>query len=257
MKVIAVASGKGGVGKTTLCANLSRAFKRQGHPVISVDMDPQNGLGLHFGLPTNHINGISRATLSSDDWRGAMWRSEQGDVIFPYGLINDLDRTLFESKLADDPEHLLVKLKLLKLPEDSYVFLDTPPGASIYQQQAFAACNVVVLTLLPDAASFATAYKYIKKIETECHIRPDFKGHIGIVNQVDRSRQLNSDMADLMRNGLNLTRFSIIHQDQSIVEAAAFGQAVLDYDAECRGSRDIESAATTLKELMAAARVAN
>jgi cellulose synthase operon protein YhjQ len=256
MKVIAVASGKGGVGKTTLCANLSRAFKKQGHTVISVDMDPQNGLGLHFGLPTNHINGISRATLSRNDWQGAMWCSEQGDRVYPYGLINDLDRTLFESKLADDPEYLLTKLKLLKLPEDSYVFLDTPPGASIYQQQAFAACHVVLLTLLPDAASFATANKYIKKIEMECHIRPDFKGHIGIINQVDRSRQLNSDMTDFMLEGLNLTSY-IIHQDQSIAEAAALGQAVLDYDAECRGSRDIESAATTLKELMAAARVAN
>jgi len=257
MKVIAVASGKGGVGKTTLCANLSRAFKRQGHTVISVDMDPQNGLGLHFGLPTNHINGISRATLSSDDWCGALWHSKQGDMVFPYGLINDLDRTLFESKLADDPEYLLTKLKLLKLPEDSYVFLDTPPGASIYQQQAFAACHVVVLTLLPDAASFATANKYIKKIEMECSIRPGFRGYIGIVNQVDRSRQLNSDMTDLMREGLDLNSFSVIHQDQSIAEAAAFGQAVLDYDAGCSGSRDIENAATTLKELVAAARVTN
>jgi len=257
MKVIAVASGKGGVGKSTVCANLSRAFKKQGHTVISVDMDPQNGLGLHFGLPSNHINGISRATLSSNDWQGAMWRSEQGDRVFPYGLINDLDRTLFESRLADDSEYLLMKLKLLNLPEDSYVFLDTPPGASIYQQQAFAACHAVLLTLLPDAASFATANKYIKKIEMECHIRPDFKGHIGIINQVDRSRQLNSDMTDLMRNELNLTSFSVIHQDQSISEAAALGQAVLDYDAECSGSRDIESVVKTLKELMAAARVIN
>jgi cellulose synthase operon protein YhjQ len=255
MKVIAVASGKGGVGKTTLCANLSVALKRQGHTVVSVDMDPQNGLGLHFGLPANHLNGISRATLSSGDWRAAMWHSEQGDMVLPYGLINDLDRVIFESKLADNNEYLLAQLNLLNLPEDSYVLLDTPPGASIYQQQAFSACHVVVLTLLPDAASFATANKYIKKIEMECYSRPDFIGHIGIVNQVDRSRLLNSDMTDLMREELNLKYFSVIHQDQSVAEALACGQVVLDYDAECSGTRDISDAVKTLKELMAVARV--
>ncbi len=257
MKIITVASGKGGVGKTTLCANLSVALRKQGHTVLSVDMDPQNGLGLHFGLSTEHINGISRATLSSADWRQAIWQSEQGDMVLPYGLINDNDKTIFEMKLADDPEYVLTQLECLELPEDSYVFLDMPPGASIYQQQAFAACHVVVLTLLADAASFATANKYIKKIKTECYSRPEFMGHMNIVNQVDRSRQLNSDMTDLMREALNVAYFTVIHQDQSIAEAVACGQSVLDYDTECAGTRDIENAVEVLKELMAKARVSN
>lgn len=257
MKVIAIASGKGGVGKTTLCANLSVALRRQGHKVLCIDMDPQNGLGLHFGLPMNHLNGISRTTLSSGDWRDAVWQSAQGDLILPYGLVNDLDRVIFENKLADDPEYLMAQIKLLELTDDSYVLVDTPPGASVYLQQAFAACNVVVLTLLPDAASFATTAKYIKKIKIECCSRTTFMGYIGIVNQVDRSRQLNSDMTDLMREELHLKYFSILHQDQSIPEAVACGQSVLDYDAECSGSHDIENAIEAIKELMADARVAH
>lgn len=208
MNVIAIASGKGGVGKTTLCANLSVALRRQGHNVLCIDMDPQNGLGLHFGLPMDHINGISRATLASGDWRDALWQSAQGDLVLPYGLINDLDRVIFENILADDSEYLIAQIKLLELTEDSYVLVDTPPGASVYLQQAFAACNVAVLTLLPDAASFATAAKCIKKIESECCTRSSFLGYVGIVNQVDRSRQLNRDMTDLMREELHLKYFS-------------------------------------------------
>ncbi len=82
-------------------------------------------------------------------------------------------------------------------------------------------------------------------------------GHMNIVNQVDRSRQLNSDMTDLMREALNVAYFTVIHQDQSIAEAVACGQSVLDYDTECAGTRDIENAVEVLKELMAKARVSN
>jgi cellulose synthase operon protein YhjQ len=257
MKIIAVVSGKGGVGKTTICANLSVALRRQGHSVLAVDMDPQNGLGLHFGLSTENINGISRATLSSVDWRAAMCQSEQGDMILPYGLINDADRTIFERRLVDEPGHLLRQLELLKLPEDSYVILDTPPGASVYQQQAFSACHVIVLTLLADVASFATATKYIKKIEIECASRPDFMGHMVVINQVDRSKQLNSDLTDLMRESMDSQYFSVIHQDQSIPEAVAWGQTVIDYDPDCSGTRDIANVVETLKELMASAMAVN
>ncbi len=184
-----------------------------------------------------------------------MWWSEQGDTVLPYGLINDCDRVIFESKLADNNDYLLAQLKLLKLPEDTYVLLDTPPGASVYQQQAFAACHVVVLTLLPDAASFATTNKYIKKIEMECYSRPDFMGHMIVTNQVDRSRGLNSDMTDLIRESIDSNYFSIIHHDQSIPEAVAWGQAVIDYDKTCRATRDITNVVENLQELMAVATV--
>jgi len=257
MKIIAVVSGKGGVGKTTICANLSVALRKQGHTVLSVDMDSQNGLAMHFGISTENINGISRATLSSADWRAAICRSEHGDMVLPYGLINDADRALFERKLIDNPNYLAEQLKLLKLPEDCYVVLDTPPGASVYLQQAFSACHVVVLTLLADVASFATANKYIKKIDTECAGRTDFMGHMVVINQVDRSRQLNSDLTDLMRESMDSRYFSIIHQDQSVTEAVAWGQTVIDFDPDCRGASDIADVVETLKELMASAMAVN
>jgi len=47
---IAVA-GKGGVGKTTVCAGLAHAFARQGRKVMAVDADPNNCLGPALGFP--------------------------------------------------------------------------------------------------------------------------------------------------------------------------------------------------------------
>jgi ATPases involved in chromosome partitioning len=42
MKVIAVVSAKGGVGKTTLAANLASVLATSGRRVIALDLDPQN-----------------------------------------------------------------------------------------------------------------------------------------------------------------------------------------------------------------------
>jgi CO dehydrogenase maturation factor len=43
-------TGKGGVGKTTLTALLSRVYAERGQDVIAIDADPAGNLGLAFGL---------------------------------------------------------------------------------------------------------------------------------------------------------------------------------------------------------------
>lgn len=43
-------SGKGGVGKTTVCALLSRILARRGHQVIAVDCDSDPNLATTMGI---------------------------------------------------------------------------------------------------------------------------------------------------------------------------------------------------------------
>ncbi len=43
-------SGKGGVGKTTISAVLSRELARRGHRVIAIDCDSDPNLGANIGL---------------------------------------------------------------------------------------------------------------------------------------------------------------------------------------------------------------
>ena len=65
MFVIAVVSAKGGVGKTTLSANLGVGIAQRGYPVLIVDLDPQNAMQWHLGgLDQNDCKGISALTGS-------------------------------------------------------------------------------------------------------------------------------------------------------------------------------------------------
>ncbi|MDK2919192.1 MAG: dehydrogenase maturation factor [Candidatus Petromonas sp.] len=51
-------TGKGGVGKTTLAAILSRVFAQEGYRVLAVDADPDSNLALAIGLPKEKIDKI-------------------------------------------------------------------------------------------------------------------------------------------------------------------------------------------------------
>jgi CO dehydrogenase maturation factor len=56
---VAVA-GKGGSGKTTISATLSRLLARRGYPVMAVDGDPNPNLGVALGMSRDRLEKMVR-----------------------------------------------------------------------------------------------------------------------------------------------------------------------------------------------------
>jgi CO dehydrogenase maturation factor len=59
-------SGKGGVGKTTISANLAKLFRNQGYNVFAIDADPDSSLGLALGIPATDLAAIKPVIEMSD-----------------------------------------------------------------------------------------------------------------------------------------------------------------------------------------------
>ncbi|WP_162924435.1 AAA family ATPase [Rubrobacter indicoceani] len=70
---VAVA-GKGGSGKTTISATLSRLLARRGHPVIAVDGDPNPNLGVALGMSREQRESLVRVP------KDIMEIKEEGDT---------------------------------------------------------------------------------------------------------------------------------------------------------------------------------
>src|SRR5437762_1069145 len=58
-------------------------------------------------------------------------------------------------------------------------------------------------------------------IRTYCEGRPDYLGHVLVINQVDVSRQLGKDVVQVLRAQLGARVLGVIHQDQAVAEALA------------------------------------
>ncbi len=254
IRILAVVSAKGGVGKSTLAANLAAALQRAGLPVLALDMDPQNALHHHF-LSVDEQQALGQRGIAhfDQDWREQGMSSAEGVFVLPHGLVEEAQRRDFETQLHDDPQWLARHLSDLQLAEGALVIIDTPPGPSVYLQQALSVANLALVVSLADAASYTALPMIDSLIKTHAAGRKSFVGTSYLINQVDNSRQLSRDITQIMQGLLGQQVIGTVHRDQSITEALAYNRNVLDYDPQGRGCHDILDCAQALVERLASA----
>lgn len=256
IRVLSVISAKGGVGKSTLSANLGAALRRLGHAVLLVDLDPQDALQHHFEVPAEHAElktgqGIAAIARNEMPWRQLCLPSTSGVFVLPHGYIDETYRSIFEKELERDPYWLGRHLEELQLSDGAVVILDTPPGPSIYLRQALSVTNIAIVASLSDAASYTAMSMADNLIRAYTKGRNDFEGAYYLVNQVDRARQLNKDIAQIMSNILGDQLLGVIHRDQSVSEALAYNRTAIDYDPHGQGCQDFLTIAEALSEKLA------
>ncbi|MCX5592349.1 cellulose biosynthesis protein BcsQ [Alcaligenes endophyticus] len=246
MNIIAVVSAKGGVGKTTVSASLGEALVRQGQAVLAVDLDPQNALRFHYfrDQAFEHTHGLAQTCVEELPLAQALLSAPTpGIVLLPYGQCTEANRDQFERQLREQPYWLKERLLELKLPEQACVVIDTPPGPSVYLQQALRAANFVVIVVLADAGSYITLPQMHGLIGQYCDPKQGFVGAGVLLNQVDRARALATDVALLLSDEEREMVIGRIHTDPAIAESLACGMTVFDYMENSEAVRDFMAVA--------------
>ncbi|BCQ42594.1 hypothetical protein ERHA55_01210 [Erwinia rhapontici] len=106
MPLVCVCSPKGGVGKTTMAANLAHALARGGSKVLAIDFDVQNALRLHFGVPLADSRGFVAKSAESSDWSQSILTTGGNIFVLPYGEATEEQRVEFEENLTKDSNFL-------------------------------------------------------------------------------------------------------------------------------------------------------
>jgi len=248
-RIVSVVSPKGGVGKTTVAANLAAALAAAGQAVLLVDLDPQNAARLHHQMPLSDGAGLAVQTLLGQPWANAAFRGPYGVDCLPFGALTDHDRRAFEQHLDANPEWLRQHLDALGLTPGSIVILDTAPGGTPYLPQALQASDVSVCVLLPDAASFVTVPAMARWYAEAQQTNPAHRGYY-LLNRMNNARMLCRDVATALSRDLNGLLLPVeIHFDAAVEEALASQSPILKYAPESPASRDFAAMADWLLRL--------
>ncbi|HEV3235172.1 MAG TPA: ParA family protein [Candidatus Dormibacteraeota bacterium] len=147
--VISVASGKGGVGKTTSVANLSVAMGRQGLNVLAWDMDGQGNLAQAFGVELSAIRWSSYHLMSGrlDTLEPAIQRTNFHGVSL---VAAHMELFAAEQELLGSVGKEYIVRTLLQQPAAQnfdVIMIDLPPNLGFHTVNGFAASRWVMIPL--------------------------------------------------------------------------------------------------------------
>jgi flagellar biosynthesis protein FlhG len=183
-RAIAVAGGKGGVGKSTMAVNLGMSLSMAGHQVMLLDADMGlANVDVLLGLaPTRHIGHFLEGECQLED---LLMTAPRGLQVIPAGSgarrLAQLDRGEYAGiirafeELSQPPRYLLV---------------DTAAGLTDSVAMFASAADDVVLVVCDEPASITDAYALIKVLSRDFDVRR-FRMVANMVRNETEARQLH------------------------------------------------------------------
>lgn len=182
MKVVSVINHKGGVGKTTLTANLGAGLAARGRKVLLIDLDAQASLTVSFFTQSEWQQDLVPGRTIKDWYEGL--RSDEApeslsaliatpqrvrqylthtggclDLIAAHRDLSDVD-TALAAQLLIDPAHYLAAHRRLRdgLAEKDFAdydvaLIDCAPNFGLIAKNAVAASDMLLIPTRPDYLS--------------------------------------------------------------------------------------------------------
>ena len=197
-RIIAVASGKGGVGKTNLSINLALAYANLGKKVIVMDAD----LGLA------NVNVVLGIIPKYNLYHVIRKQKTMKDIILDtsYGIQIVAGASGF-SKIANlnDEERDVFIEELAELSNADVIIIDTSAGVSNNVLSFIAAADDALIVTTPEPTAITDAYGIIKIIATEIeNMNLGLKLIVNRVKSVTEGKKVAERVINIAGQFLNL-----------------------------------------------------
>lgn len=239
MKKIAIATSKGGVGKTVTAVNLGAGLARKGKRILIVDCDPQGNIGGNFNIASEH-------TLSE------LLTNRHQDVIIE--VRENLDIITSGRKRLYDAQRELTKddFGILKFKDNisfiqdydyDYVFCDFSPTDTLINRAALVFCDELLIPISPGIDAIMGADRYI---DVACEISSKVQKPIGIfgilINLYEKKTVISREIDSIARKRWGLKVFRTrIRKNVAIGEARIQNQTIFEYAPKSHGAKDFSA----------------
>lgn len=218
-EVIVVTSGKGGVGKTTITANLSIALSKLGKKVIAIDTDiGLRNLDVVMGLENNIVYNIVDVIEGNCRLHQAIIKDRKHSNLYLLPSAQSKDKDSIK------PIQMINLVEKLKSQYD-YILIDCPAGIEQGFRNAIAAATTALVVTTPEVSAIRDADRIIGLLE---------KDGIGtiflLVNKLRPELIKKGDMmsVDDVSEILGTEIIGSINDDVNVVIATNRGEALVD-----------------------------
>ncbi|WP_192458573.1 cellulose biosynthesis protein BcsQ [Musicola keenii] len=239
MPLICICSPKGGVGKTTVAANLAYTLARSGSKVLAIDFDPQNALRLHFGVALTDTRGYVAKSGDVADWSQSILTTDENIFLLPYGDVTEEQRLAFEHSLETDPLFLQRGLSTVMNYPGLVVVADFPPGPGPALKAMTNLADLHLVVMLADTASLSV-FPHIEGNKLTGEELNHKKGYYLLLNQTDNRRSVSSQVTSFVQQRMADKLIGCVHRDESVAEANASQRSIFDFNPVSAAAFDIE-----------------
>lgn len=214
---IVLTSGKGGVGKTTVCANLGINLAKLGFRVAIIDTDiGLNNLDVVLGLDKQVVFDIADIIMGRCRPKQALVQDKQLSSLYL------LPSTHAYNKVNILGEHIKNVVDSLNSSFD-YILIDCPAGVEAGFHRAVFPASEAIVVVTPHLSSIRDADKVIGLLN-EYDI--NYTGLV--INRMRGDLLLNGDMMDIesIVRALNIPLLGVIPEDDAIGSSCSVGNRV-------------------------------
>lgn len=231
VRVIAIGSGKGGVGKTTTAANLAAALAKFGKAVVVIDANmTTSNFGLHVGAPLNKAS-VQDVIKGRARVRDAIWEHPAGFEVISadVGISNIMSPR--ENQILD------VSNKLLRRAD--FIIIDCAAGLSSEAIASVKAADELIVVTNPELPALTDALKLV-------HLAAKYgTAVIGVVvNKVTGKK--HEWAREEIEKFLGVSVIGVVREDVAVKKAIALKQPVVVYSPGSIAARQFKEIAANL-----------
>jgi len=251
---ITIVSTKGGVGKTTLTANLGGILADSGFRVLLIDADPQPTLSSYYPLDHRADHGLMEFLVNSSvDQAVSQTTIENLDIV----LSNDPDGKLCDW-IRDAPDGRVRLKYILSLLENRYdfVLIDTQGAVGPLQDAAVAAADFMLSPIPPEILSAREFVRgtvsMIQRLEPMARLGAPIGPLRGVIYRQDRTVDAKMIADELRRAAFTPSKGAITILDTAIPNAVVYREAATQKVPVHRLERSRKGPSLSAKDTMTA-----
>lgn len=244
-RIITVASGKGGVGKTNIATNLALSYAAMGKSVILMDAD----LGLA------NVNVVLGLIPKYNLYHVIRKQKRMSEILMEtdYGIRIVAGASGFAkiANLDDEERHVFIE-ELHELSNADVVIIDAGAGVSNNVISFVGAADEAIIVTTPEPTAITDAYGIIKIIATEIdNLNLGIKLIVNRVKSVTEGKKVAERVINIAGQFLNLKidYLGYVYEDPSVQHAILKQKPFLVMDPKSKASICIQQISSRLERV--------